>query len=65
MEVEELRIDQDQCRRLKDYYGFDHTKCWAAGGLGRASLLFIIILPGNARRRGYDSAGTRILDANL
>jgi hypothetical protein len=24
-----LRIDQNQCRRLKDYYGFEHPK-WAA-----------------------------------
>jgi hypothetical protein len=24
--AEELQIDQNQCRRLKDYYGFDHPK---------------------------------------
>ena len=24
--AEELQIDQDQCRRLKDYYGFDRPK---------------------------------------
>jgi hypothetical protein len=35
------------------------------GVAGGFSLAIIIILPGNARRRGYDSAGTRILDAHL
>jgi len=24
--AEELQIDQNQCRRLKDYYSFDHPK---------------------------------------
>jgi hypothetical protein len=51
-EFEQLQIDQNQCRRLKGSYGFDHPK-------GVASRPFIIItLSGNARRRGYDSAGT-------
>jgi hypothetical protein len=63
--AEELRIDQDQCRRLKDYYGFDHPKCWGSRLPQPSKPLFIVILPGNAQRRGYDSAGTRILDTHL
>jgi hypothetical protein len=37
--AEELQIDQNQCRRLKGYYGFDHPKSVAepATDLSRAS----------------------------
>ena len=49
-EAEELRIDQNQCRRLKDYYGFEHPKCWVPGYHSRASLCLLSFH--RATRRG-------------
>jgi len=44
--AEELRIDQNQCRRLKDYYGFEHPTCWGSRLPQPSKPLFIIIPPG-------------------
>ena len=59
--AEELRFDQNQCRRLKDSYVVDHPRCWEAGGLSRAILL--IILPDGGG--GDESTSTQILDTHL
>ena len=64
-QAEELQIDQNQCRRLKGYYGFDHLKSVAEPAQPIKPTVCYRNSAGNARRRGYDSAATGILDAHL
>jgi hypothetical protein len=62
----DAQIDQNQCRRLKGYYGFEHPKSGAEPAVSAAQAdVRYHHSAGNARRRGYDSASTRILDSHL
>ena len=65
--AKELQIDPNQCRHLKGYYGIDQLKSVAGVAGIEPSKLTVCYhtLPGNQRRRGYDSAGTGILDTHL
>jgi hypothetical protein len=62
----DAQIDQNQCRRLKGYYGFEHPKSGAGPAVSAAQAdVRYHHSAGNAQRRGYDNASTRILDSHL
>jgi hypothetical protein len=61
----DAQIDQNQCRRLKGYYGFEHPKSGAEPAVSAAQADIRYHHSAGQRGKGYDSAGTRILDSHL